>query len=584
MRSIFLALTITTAYALLRGWPEELHPVLRACFAVLVLVLGIGLWRKRERPNCSQARAVRAPRWPDYLAIGMGVLGVECLFLFFLSVVPHHAETLAFKVEETLRPERAKRRANTMDPGGGTHGAVISGNWLWDSQGERKLPLSSDARPSQKPEMFFRPTDDATSAKLLRSRPYIRAFAMEKYKDSAWLPVGLTPELLLPNEKGFVQLEQPENRPGPVLRGEIIQFYSGNEFLFNAPQGAIESRVDQLRKIDPGIFRLNPPADLENGYTYEVASKTVTLASLLQSGVLPEFIFPKLPDDSHLLELPKDEALRDEIISLSSKATGNAASRLIGLRKLLWDNFEYSLKIDNVENKDPMTNFLALEKRGHCEFFATAGALLCRAQNIPARVAYGWSGGKWYAGPGYFMFRAREAHAWTEIYLEGVGWVVFDTTPPSGRARIDIATADEESPLDQESGQADIIPPILGFVGGQLWLFLALAAGLALFPLAFFILKFRRKPVGMPGGASEGLLPDPPGYLSRFRIACANRGRPMEPGRTLRQQLATLAEDENQAPPFGDDLLEYHYAITYGNAKPNKLRESALTRAIKRWT
>ena len=40
MRSIFLALTVTTAYVLLRGRPEELHPVLRTCFAVLVLVLG----------------------------------------------------------------------------------------------------------------------------------------------------------------------------------------------------------------------------------------------------------------------------------------------------------------------------------------------------------------------------------------------------------------------------------------------------------------------------------------------------------------------------------------------------------------
>ena len=88
MRSILLAVTITTAYANLRGWPAELHPVLRACTAVLVLVLGIGVWRKRERPPCSQARSVRAPRWADYVAIGMGVLAVECLFLFFLSTAP----------------------------------------------------------------------------------------------------------------------------------------------------------------------------------------------------------------------------------------------------------------------------------------------------------------------------------------------------------------------------------------------------------------------------------------------------------------------------------------------------------------
>ena len=56
----------------------------------------------------------------------------------------------------------------------------------------------------------------------------------------------------------------------------------------------------------------------------------------------------------------------------------------------------------------------------------------------------------------------------------------------------------------------------------------------------------------------------------------------MPPGRTLRQQLTTLAKSD-QMPSFSEDLLKYHYAITYGNAHPDKLRESALLRAIKLW-
>ena len=56
----------------------------------------------------------------------------------------------------------------------------------------------------------------------------------------------------------------------------------------------------------------------------------------------------------------------------------------------------------------------------------------------------------------------------------------------------------------------------------------------------------------------------------------------MPPGRTLRQQLATLTE-EGKKPPFADDLLAYHYAITYGDERPSRIRESALLRAIKRW-
>ena len=582
MRSIFLALTVTTAYVLLRGRPEELHPVLRTCFAVLVLVLGMGMWRRRKRPSCSLARSVRAPGWPDYLAIGLAILSVECLFLCFLSVVPSHAESISGGVVNTLFPPRVADR-QSANGDGDPHGTTVSGNWLWDSQGRRRLPLSSNARPSDKPEIFFRPRDAATSARLLRSRIYLRAFALEKFDDSTWSPVGMTPELLLPDESGIVNLKQPEGRPGPLLRGEIIQpSHPGGDDLFTAPQGATRGRVEQLRHVDPGIFRLNPAADPEQGHAYEVAARTVTLTSLLESGVLDRFRFPALPEDSHLLELPANEELRDEVINLSSKTLRDAASRLVGLRKLLWENYLYSLEIDNPEKLDPMLNFMRHEKRGHCEFFATAGALLSRALNIPSRIAYGWSGGKWYSGPGYFMFRASEAHAWTEIYLDNVGWVVFDTTPPGARTRLDIADTGEDLPLSKEGLPDFSASPGRSFEDSALWISRALGAGLALVPLCFLILRFRRGPARIPGAASGGLLPEPPRYLARFRQACAQRGQPMPPGRTLRQQLSSLAKT-GQMPSFSEDLLKYHYAITYGNALPDKFRESALLRAIKLW-
>ncbi|MBJ05584.1 MAG: hypothetical protein CMO40_00470 [Verrucomicrobiaceae bacterium] len=589
MRSIFFILTVATAYALLRGWPEDLHPVLRSCFAVLLLVLGIGMWRRRERPPCNTARAVRAPRWPDYLAIGLGVLGIECLFLFFLSVVPQHAENASEVVVETFFPGRAAERKSSREEAHRSHGTTISGNWLWDSQGRRGLPLSSNARPSNKPEIFFRPTDSNTTSHLLRNRVYLRAFALEKFDYSTWSPVGMVPATLFADDRGFINLEQPGGRPGPLLQGEVIQPANpGGEDVFTSPQGATRGRVGQLRHVDPGIYRLNPAEEPGRGYTYQVAARTVTLTGLLESGVLDEFRFPPLPSESHLLELPTGEALRDEIINLSSKTLRDPASRLVGLRKLLWQNYEYSLEIVNPDGIDPLLNFMRDEKRGHCEFFATAGALLCRALNIPSRIAYGWSGGKWYAGPGYFMFRAREAHAWTEIYLENVGWVVFDTTPPGSRTRIDIATAGEELPIDQQEDLPLASEPgfqrnfSLSLDPGSLWLGLALFTGLLLLPLSFVILRFRRRPTGIPGTTSTDLLPEEPGYLNRFKHHCARKGHPMPPGRTLQQQLAILSEQDAR-PPFADDLLNYHYAVTYRDESPSKVRESSLLRAIRQW-
>ncbi len=584
MRSIFLALTVVAAYALLRGLPEELHPVLRNCLAVLVLVLGIGLWQRRARPAGSVARSLRRPSWSDYLAVGLGILSIECLFLCFLTVIPSHAESLSLRLSESLSVQGREATQSSSDEDLSSHGSSISGNWLWDTKGRRPLPLTSNARPSNKPEIFFRPRDPSTTGFLLRSRAYLRAFALERFDAATWTPVGMPPALLTPDEGGRVNLSQPETRPGPLLRGEIIQAsHPRGEDLFTAPQGATQGWVPQLRHVDPGIFRLNPAKNPEKGYTYEVAAKTVTLTGLLESGELPNLRFPDLPEDSPRLQLPSSEELRDEIINLSSKTLGDAASRLVGLRNLLWQNFQYSLEIENPKGIDPVLNFLRDEKRGHCEFFATAGALLCRALNIPSRIAYGWSGGKWYEGPGYLMFRASEAHAWTEIYLEDVGWVVFDTTPPGARTPLDLADANDPLPL-MENDLLDLDSSAAAQDRARsLWTYLALSAGLGLLPVCLVLLRLRRR---SPKGAqlvSEGLLPNAPGYLTRFRQACREHGYPMPPSRTLRQQLHSLAE-RDQEPDFAKELLRYHYSITYGNGAPCREQESNLMKAIKLWS
>ena len=115
MRSIFLALTVVAAYALLRGLPGELHPVLRNCLAVLVLVLGIGLWQRRARPAGSVARSLRRPSWSDYLAVGLGILSIECLFLCFLTVIPSHAESLSLRLSESLSVQGREATQSSSD-------------------------------------------------------------------------------------------------------------------------------------------------------------------------------------------------------------------------------------------------------------------------------------------------------------------------------------------------------------------------------------------------------------------------------------------------------------------------------------
>lgn len=87
--------------------------------------------------------------------------------------------------------------------------------------------------------------------------------------------------------------------------------------------------------------------------------------------------------------------------------------------------FSYTLK------PSPMAGlkaFLFDEKRGFCEHFASAFAVLMRAAGIPARVVVGYQGAEYDPWGAYWLVRQNEAHAWDEVWIDGRGWVRVDPT------------------------------------------------------------------------------------------------------------------------------------------------------------
>ncbi len=80
--------------------------------------------------------------------------------------------------------------------------------------------------------------------------------------------------------------------------------------------------------------------------------------------------------------------------------------------------FTYSLQGQNRDAQiDPIEDFIANHPRGHCEYFATALALMLRSQGIPARVVIGYRTGEWIESAGFYQVRQLNAHTWVEVYL-----------------------------------------------------------------------------------------------------------------------------------------------------------------------
>ncbi len=107
----------------------------------------------------------------------------------------------------------------------------------------------------------------------------------------------------------------------------------------------------------------------------------------------------------------------------------NNYDKAVAIERWLGQNLTYSLELEEPKT-EPVDDFLFRRKQGHCEYFASAFAVLARAAGIPAREVDGFLGGEWNEYQGYVAVRAGDAHAWDEVYFPGRGWVTFDPTPP----------------------------------------------------------------------------------------------------------------------------------------------------------
>lgn len=91
--------------------------------------------------------------------------------------------------------------------------------------------------------------------------------------------------------------------------------------------------------------------------------------------------------------------------------------------------YKYSLSNEIIDpSVDPVEDFLFNRKQGHCEYSATAMALMLRAVDIPSRLVSGFKGGQMSGLSGAFEVEGRHAHAWVEAWVDGQ-WKTFDPTP-----------------------------------------------------------------------------------------------------------------------------------------------------------
>jgi hypothetical protein len=132
--------------------------------------------------------------------------------------------------------------------------------------------------------------------------------------------------------------------------------------------------------------------------------------------------------------LPEDFDSR--ISDLAASVTAGKKNRYDKARAVesyLQTEFSYTLE-QKAGGAQPLSDFLFNVKQGHCEYFATAMAIMLRTQGIATRVVNGFHQGDYNDTAGVYVVRQKNAHSWVEVYFPHEGaWVKFDPTPPAGQ-------------------------------------------------------------------------------------------------------------------------------------------------------
>lgn len=122
------------------------------------------------------------------------------------------------------------------------------------------------------------------------------------------------------------------------------------------------------------------------------------------------------------------KAVRELIETLRAESRGDA-EYLNKILQYFAGHLFYSLKPGYYDERKPFLDQLLFKsKKGFCEHFASAFALLARYCKIPSRLVAGYHGGTYNPHGGYWMVRQKNAHVWTEVFLKDRGWVRIDPT------------------------------------------------------------------------------------------------------------------------------------------------------------
>jgi transglutaminase-like putative cysteine protease len=261
---------------------------------------------------------------------------------------------------------------------------------------------------------------------------YLKGTAFDRYDGSSWSrsqPTNRVPAEQRGRSVRILRYPEPHDRKlrldlEPIDPQVVFLPIDAVALTLVTPMNAAPAQVPELYSAAEGGLSYRTPDD--RGLRYEVSLAGAGDA-VQERGLGSE--------QARYLALPSNLPPRiHELARDWTRGTSDPLAQANLIEGKLRRDYRYDLDSPSGAAKNPLDHFLFVSKRGHCEFYSTAMAVLLRSLGVPTRNVTGFIGGTYNRFARSYAVRQGDAHSWVEVYLPGRGWTRFDPTPPTSSA------------------------------------------------------------------------------------------------------------------------------------------------------
>ncbi len=257
-----------------------------------------------------------------------------------------------------------------------------------------------------------------------------RGIALDHYDGRSWSRSSAARQGIIA-ARGFFKLEAYARGPGLLFQTFFLEALSTNVIFAANRVLAFSSDLGLLERDAYDGFFTAPHAGAKIRYS-AVSDITPLDARLIPADQAP---YPA-EATAACLQVPELDPRVADLARRITAAEPHPFMKAQSVERYLRSGYSYSLRLKGPPcNRDPLASFLFEFREGHCEYFASAMAIMLRQIGIPSRLVNGFRAGEYSTLGDAWLVRQYDAHSWVEAYFKPYGWVEFDPTPAEPRRR-----------------------------------------------------------------------------------------------------------------------------------------------------